>query len=185
MLRLTRLIDGAPASAALAGAVTLRLGWDERSRSRLALLLDSGEAVAVSLPRGTRLRSGAVLASDDGRFAMVEAAPQRLLRVRAGSTLQMMRAVYHLANRHVAAQIGDDHVLIEPDAVLAAMLARLGATVEEIESPFEPEPGAYDGAAHAHRHGDGAAAADIDEVSATLGEQLSIEAHRRRAPERR
>jgi hypothetical protein len=48
--------------------------------------------------------------------------------------------------------------------------------VEHVEAPFEPEGGAYPGEhAHGHRaHGD-----EIDAVSATLGEQLSIAAHAR------
>jgi hypothetical protein len=49
--------------------------------------------------------------------------------------------------------------------------------VEHIEAPFEPEAGAYDGHGHSHEpsHRE-----EIDEVSATIGEQLSIAAHRPR-----
>jgi urease accessory protein len=101
--------------------------------------------------------------------------------VTAGSPLALMRAVYHLANRHVAAQLAADHVLIERDPVLASMLVGLGAQVELVEAPFAPESGAYAGG-HGHGHGHGHAHCDeIDEVSATVGEQLSIAAHARRA----
>lgn len=197
MLRLTRVLDadasGGTAAAERANAggsqagllPYLSLTWDQRVKSRLALMLDDGEAVAIMLPRGTVLRDGALLAGDDGRCVRIVAAPQPLLRITASAPLALLRAVYHLANRHVAAQIAPDHALIERDPVLAAMLHRLGAIVTEVDGPFDPEPGAYGAhgahAAHTHRstgHGDGE---PVDPASASLGEQLSIEAHRRAA----
>lgn len=175
MLRLTRIHAAPLDDAALRRAPRLRLTHDERAKSRLATVLPDGTAVAVMLPRGSPLRDGSVLAGDDGALAIVEAAPQPLARITADSPLQLLRAVYHLANRHVPAQIAADHVLIERDAVLERMLAALGATVEHVDAPFEPEAGAYDGHRHGASHRD-----EIDEVSATIGEQLSIAAHRAR-----
>jgi urease accessory protein len=180
MIRFTR-VAGEPADAAArAAAIRLRLGWDERTRSRYAGMLDTGEAVAWVLPRGTVLRDGAWLGSEDGRHARIEAAAQPLLRVTAPTPLALLRAVYHLANRHVAAQILDGELRIEPDPVLAALLRQLGAAVEPIEAPFDPESGAY---AHGHgaRGGHSHAGDAPDETSATVGEQLSIAAHERRA----
>jgi len=180
MLRLTRLLDvAASAGDAPSGGAPLPLclSWEQRVRSRLALMLDDGEAVAILLPRGTVLRDGALLAGDDGRCVRIVAAPQPLLRVTAPAPLALLRAVYHLANRHVAAQIAPDHLLIERDPVLAEMLRRLGAVVAEVEGPFDPEAGAYGPHAHgSHGHDEPA-----DPVAASLGEQLSIEAHRRAA----
>jgi urease accessory protein len=156
----------------------LRLKYQERVRSRLAAVLPSGEAVAIMLPRGSVMRNGAVLAGDRGARLVIEALPEPLARVTAPSVLGLLRAVYHLANRHVPAQLGADHALIERDAVLERMLVGLGARVEHVDAPFEPEAGAYDG--HGHAHGP-AHREDIDTVSATLGEQLSIAAHRARS----
>ncbi len=84
--------------------------------------------------------------------------------------------MYHLANRHVPAQLAVDHALIERDPVLEAMLRGLGARVEHIDAPFDPEGGAYHGEHHhgpSHRE-------EVDAVSATIGEQLSIAAHAQR-----
>jgi urease accessory protein len=123
--------------------------------------------------RGSVLRDGTVLAGGDGAFAIIEAAPQPVARVTAGTLLALLRATYHLANRHVPAQLASDAVLIERDPVLEAMLRGLGAHLEHLEAPFDPEGGAYSGDhlhAHAHRK-------EVDEVSATVGEQLSIAAH--------
>jgi urease accessory protein len=49
----------------------------------------------------------------------------------------------------VAAELGEASLRIRPDHVLADLARRLGAAVTEIEAPFDPEPGAYSGHAHA------------------------------------
>jgi urease accessory protein len=137
-----------------------------------------GRAVAILLPdhrRGSVLRDGTVLVDDAGAFAIVEAASQPVARITADSTLALLRATYHLANRHVPAQLAADAVLIERDPVLEAMLRSLGVHVEHLEAPFDPEGGAYEGHHHHNRRIRGA-----DEVSATVGEQLSIAARRNR-----
>jgi urease accessory protein len=178
VLRFTQVLDAPPAADARARAVRLRLRHDERARSRLAAMTVDGQAAAVVLPRGTVLADGTFLAGDDGALALVEAAPQALARISAASPLALLRAVYHLANRHVAAQLTADAVLIERDAVLEAMLASHGAQIEHVEAPFEPEAGAYHGG-HGHAlHDDDAAG------SASIGEQLSIAAHARRGAAR-
>jgi urease accessory protein len=126
------------------------------------------------------MRGGSVLAGEDGVRVVVEAIAEPLTKVTAASTLALTRAVYHLANRHVPTQLASDHVLIERDPVLERMLLGLGARVEHVDAAFDPESGAYDShAAHGHSH-----AGEIDVVSATIGEQLSIAAHRERGVRR-
>lgn len=178
MLRLTAFATEPLTAEQARSAPRLRLSYQDRVRSRLAAVLPSGEAVAILLPRGSVLRDGAVLTGDAGERLVVDAMPEPLARVTAPSPHALLRAVYHLANRHVPAQIGPDHALIERDPVLERMLAGLGVAIEHIEAPFDPETGAYDVSGHAHgpSHPE-----DIDEISATLGEQLSIEAHRARS----
>jgi urease accessory protein len=177
MLRVTAFAPAALSHEEACAALRLRLTFHERSRSRLAAMAPDGQAVAITLPRGSVMRDGAVLAGDDGVRVIVEAMPEPVTRVTAASSLDLMRAVYHLANRHVPAQLGVDHVLIERDPVLERMLVGLGSRVEHVEARFDPEAGAYEGHAHAHHptHRE-----EVDAVSATVGEQLSIAAHRAR-----
>lgn len=176
MLRLTAFADEQTARAAAARAPHLALPYHDRVKSRLVAVLPDGRALAITLPRGSVMRDGAVLTGGDGAEVVVRALPEPLLRITAATPLALLLAVYHLANRHVPAQIAEDHVLIERDPVLARMLAGLGVQVAPVEAPFEPEGGAYD-ASHAHGgHGGGGR----DEGCATLGEQLSIAAHRGR-----
>jgi urease accessory protein len=64
----------------------------------------------------------------------------------------LMRAAYHLGNRHVPIELRPDHLKIEPDHVLADMLRAMHLNVTEVREPFEPEGGAYT-AGHGHGHG--------------------------------
>ncbi|MEM5454135.1 urease accessory protein UreE [Paraburkholderia phytofirmans] len=131
-------------------APTLTLAFDDRRKSRLAATLDSGEEVALLLPRGTVLREGDVLVADDGGLVRVVAAPETVLYVRAKDALTLTRAAYHLGNRHTPVEVGADYLKLEYDPVLADMLKRIGATVDQVSMPFQPESGAYGGG---HKHG--------------------------------
>jgi urease accessory protein len=138
------------AAALVKRAATVTLAFDERCKSRLAATLDSGEEVALLLPRGTVLRDGDILVAQDGGLVRIVAAAETVLYVRAADTLTLTRAAYHLGNRHTPVEVGADYLKLEYDAVLADMLVRLGASVEQTSLPFQPESGAYGGG---HRHG--------------------------------
>jgi urease accessory protein len=138
------------AAALVKRAPTLTLAFDARCKSRLAATLDNGEEVALLLPRGTVLRDGDVLVAQDGALVRVIAAAEEVLYVRAPDRLTLTRAAYHLGNRHTPVEIGDDFLKLEYDPVLADMLKRLGATVDQVSMPFQPETGAYGGG---HKHG--------------------------------
>jgi urease accessory protein len=131
-------------------AATLTLDFDARRKSRLAATLDSGEEVALVLPRGTVLRDGDVLVAQDGALVRVVAADEAVLMVRAPDALTLTRAAYHLGNRHTPVEVGVDFLKLEYDPVLADMLKRIGAVVEQVTAPFQPESGAYGGG---HKHG--------------------------------
>ena len=138
-------------------AATLTLPYDARCKSRLAATLDSGEEVALLMPRGTVLAHGDLLVADDGALIRVIAASEAILRVCAATPLDLMRAAYHLGNRHTPVEIGADYLQLEADPVLRAMLEGIGATVEVRTAPFHPEAGAYGGG---HRHGHDASFAE-------------------------
>ena len=73
-----------------------------------------------------------------------------------GSPFDLMRAAYHLGNRHVPIELQADHLKIEPDHVLAELMRNMHMTVTEVQEPFEPEGGAYgDNAMMGHDHGHG------------------------------
>ncbi|HEX5611346.1 MAG TPA: urease accessory protein UreE [Burkholderiales bacterium] len=127
----------------------LRLPFDLRQKSRLHAKLDSGEEVALMLPRGEVLRGGDLVTASDGRIIEIVAATEKLLHVECANPTDLSRAAYHLGNRHVSVEVGDGYLRIAADHVLKEMLQGLGAKVSAIEAPFEPEAGAY---AAGHRH---------------------------------
>jgi urease accessory protein len=137
-------------------ASTLELDWDTRQKSRFDATDSQGRQLGVFLARGTLVRGGDVLVAEDGSMIRVQAAPQQVLRITPcadhGTAFDLVRAAYHLGNRHVQIELTPTFLQIEPDHVLADMLRAMHLTVAELQAPFEPEGGAY--AAGGHGHGD-------------------------------
>ena len=145
MLRFDRVTDDAAAVYS-----TLTLAFDQRIRSRQKVELDNGESAGLFLPRGSVLLQGSRLAAETGEVVEIRAADEAVSSVRVDDARLLARACYHLGNRHVALQIGDGFIRYQHDHVLDDMVRGLGLTVVVEQAPFEPEPGAYDSAAHAH-----------------------------------
>ncbi|WP_416761302.1 urease accessory protein UreE [Roseateles sp. So40a] len=161
MIQVSKLLaQGAGlAPVLLKRAATVTLDWDTRQKSRFQATDSQGRELGVFLPRGTAARGGDVLVAEDGSLVRVVAAPQPLLRITActahGSPFDLVRAAYHLGNRHVPIELKPDHLKIEPDHVLADMLRAMHLIVNTVEEGFEPEGGAYGAGGHAHGHGHG------------------------------
>jgi len=175
----------------------LSLSWADRQRSRLAAMLPNGKAVAVILPRGEQMQHGDVLCGEAGERLWIKAAEEEVYKITTHNAFELMRVVYHLANRHVKAMLAVDAVYIEPDSVLAEMVRGLGAKVDVVQQAFLPEGGAYatghvhgphcnhgDHGEHGghghHHHGEDPALSAEDQARGNLGEQLSIAAHARK-----
>ena len=161
----------------------LELTLEDRQRSRLAAMLPNGRAVAVILPRGESMHHGDVLTGETGERVLVQAAAESLMMIRANNPFELMRIVYHLANRHVRAMLSTEAVWIQPDPVLADMVRRLGGTVTVVQQAFIPEGGAYaagqGGGHHHHHHATECGVEEHDQAMGNLGEELSIAAHAR------
>jgi urease accessory protein len=142
------------APALLQRAPALELDWDVRQKSRFDASDTAGRHLGVFLPRGTVVRGGDVLVAEDGSLIRVIAAPQSVLKITHcsahGTPFDLIRAAYHLGNRHVPIELKHDHLKIEPDHVLADMLRAMHLIVNAVEEAFEPESGAYASDGHAH-----------------------------------
>lgn len=162
MLQAARLISQGKglAPVLLKRAPSVELDWDIRQKSRFDATLSDGRNIAVFLPRGSVVRGGDVLVTADGELVRVLAAPQPVLRITAcpdhpatEQAFDLMRAAYHLGNRHVPIELNPDHLKIEPDHVLADLLRAMHLTVVEAIDAFEPEAGAYAAhGGHGHTH---------------------------------
>ncbi len=142
---------GGARSGEIAGEVIL--DFDARYRRRCAMETESGLAFLLDLERATHLRGGDALILEDGRRIAVIAAAEPLARIRAENTEQLARIAWHLGNRHLPVMVHGGRIYIRRDTVIEAMVRGLGATVDAIEAPFDPEGGAYEGDAGGHRHG--------------------------------
>ncbi|MBK7616908.1 MAG: urease accessory protein UreE [Burkholderiales bacterium] len=158
MLSIQKLIPQGRGLAAvlLKRAASVELDWDVRQKSRFDATDSTGRHLGVFLPRGSVVRGGDVLVAEDGSLVRVLAAPQPVLEVRActehGSPFDLLRAAYHLGNRHVPLALQPGHLTLEPDHVLADMLRQMHLIVTEAQAPFEPESGAYAASGHAAAH---------------------------------
>jgi len=128
----------------------LSLPFELRQKSRLRTKLASGEEAGLFLEHGSILRGGDCLRANDGRIVLVVAADEELMEAKCATPFELVRAAYHLGNRHVPVQIGDGCLRFQADDVLAQMLRGLKATVSKVSAPFEPEAGAYAGGHHHH-----------------------------------
>ena len=161
MLHVSKLIPQGAGLAAvlLKRASTVELDWDVRQKSRFDATDSIGRQLGIFLPRGTVARGGDVLVAHDGSLIKVWAAPQTVLKITHcpdhGTPFDLIRAAYHLGNRHVPIELKPDHLKIEPDHVLADMLRAMHLIVTEVTEPFEPENGAYATGGHfgGHHHG--------------------------------
>lgn len=125
---------------------TITLDYEARHRRRVVLTTDGGCELLLDLAHAVQLRDGDALRTDAG-LIHVRAAAEPLLELRAADARACVRLAWHVGNRHVPAQLGDNWLRVRPDPVLADLAVRLGADVVAICAAFDPEGGAY--AAHA------------------------------------
>lgn len=133
---------------------TVTLDHQERHLRRKRLTTDQGDIVMVDLHEAVLLADGDALVLEDGRTVTILAARQALYAVRPGRHCPLAHLAWHLGNRHLAAEIGEDVILIERDRVIRSMLEGLGAEVQEVVAPFQPVHGAYHAHGHGHHHHD-------------------------------
>ena len=122
---------------------TLTLTFEQRQRSRQRLLLDDGREAVMMLPRGTILRGGDCLSTENGEVIAIKAAIEEVSNAYCSDPLQLSRAAYHLGNRHVELQIGAGWLRYLRDHVLDHMIEEMGLHIRHDTVAFEPEAGAY------------------------------------------
>lgn len=150
MIRATkRLLPGSWDHALEADAI--ELPHDGRHRRRITMRAQGDTVFLLDLTETAHLKDGDGLLFEDGRVVRVIAANEPLLEI-TGDPHLLFRVAWHLGNRHVPAQILPHAVRIAPDHVLEEMLKNLGAKVEHIEAPFDPEAGAYAQGGHSHHN---------------------------------
>ncbi|SED90397.1 urease accessory protein [Rhizobiales bacterium GAS191] len=129
---------------------TVTLDHEDRYRRRAVLTCDGGLEVLLDLDKPARIEDGDALKLEDGRLVRVVAAPEELIEVTSDNPARLMRAAWHLGNRHTPAEIGAEAIYFASDHVLVEMLRGLGLSARPVTRPFRPERGAYEHAGHPH-----------------------------------
>jgi urease accessory protein len=123
----------------------LPLSAKERAQLRGKRSTLNGIEVILNLPRGGgRLIPGEVLKSDDSLFYVtIEAAKEDLIKVSSDNRLKLLKAAYHLGNRHVEIEFHERDIYLLNDVVMRKMLEQQGLEIEFAQGAFSPEIGAY------------------------------------------
>lgn len=144
-------------------AATITLDETARHRRRMRMVSDrmaNGSTISflLDLPQARLLRHGDGLVLDDGRIIQIRAEPEPLMEVRGRDARHLLSLAWQIGNRHLAAEITEATIRLRRDHVIREMLIGLGASVQDLDAPFDPEGGAYGGAHYAHEkieHGHG------------------------------
>ena len=124
----------------------LPLSAKERNQLRGKRSTLDGTDVILNLPRGGgRLIPGEVLKSENSQvFVSIEAAHEDVIRISSENRLKLLKAAYHLGNRHVQIELHDKELYLLNDVVMKKMLEGQGFEIESFQRPFCPEIGAYE-----------------------------------------
>ncbi|BAZ10163.1 urease accessory protein E [Calothrix sp. NIES-4071] len=140
MLTVTRRLPPNPDAVV---TLTLALTASERTRSRHRFETEDGKTLFLRLPRGTVLQNNDILVDENETLVRIIAKPEPVITVTAHNEFDLLRAAYHLGNRHVPVEITPHYLRLAPDSVLQSMLEHLGLHVKAEISTFHPETGAY------------------------------------------
>ena len=126
-------------------SLTLLLTAKERKQLRGKRTTSNGIEVLLHLPRGSKLLPGEILKGKTSTdLVSVKAADEKLFRIRANSKLALIKAAYHLGNRHVEIEINENELFLLEDLVMYKMLDRFNLSIDSVKRIFCPEDGAYD-----------------------------------------
>ena len=141
MLTLTQI---KPPNGDILVDLTLALTAEERKRCRHRFTTLEGEIVYLHLPRGTVLQDGDLLQDyEETTLVRVSAKLEPVITVTTTNSKELLKAAYHLGNRHVPVEISTHYLRLAPDPVLQKMLEQLNFEVICDLQPFFPEQGAY------------------------------------------
>ena len=128
--------------------LVIELPYDIRKRSRIHAQTTCGREAGLFLERGNILKAGDLLISESGELIRIKAAEEAVSTVSSNDAMILLKAAYHLGNRHVPLEIDFDEqgihrLRFQEDYVLDDMVRQLGAKLTHENAAFHPESGAY------------------------------------------
>ena len=122
----------------------LTLSSDERRILRGKRLTDCNQEIILQLPREGTLNDGDILLTNESNFFVeIIAKTENLMEISSNSKIELIKAAYHLGNRHVEVEIEEDILLTKSDYVIENMLKNFNVDIINTQKKFFPERGAH------------------------------------------
>ena len=122
----------------------LTLNSDQRKIVRGKRLSDCNQEIHLQLPREGKLNDGDILQTNHKNlFVEIIAKKENLIKISASFKVELIKAAYHLGNRHVEVEIYEDVLLTKSDYIIEELLKNLEVDFSKIVRKFSPESGAF------------------------------------------
>ena len=132
---------------------TISLDFEARFKRKIKLVSDSGYEFFLSLDKASELPVNGTLILKSKKKIRVLAAKEALMRIETENTIELMKAIWHIGNRHLNCDICETSVILREDKVIADMLEKLNCKVSYFQDCFTPLSGAYGlGRTFSHTH---------------------------------
>ena len=123
----------------------VRLAYFDRQKTRLNTRCTKGTELGIIIPRDQSLSCGDILKTDCGKHLRIQGAAELLTVIKASGT-DLVKAAYHLGNRHIPVSVLENEICYIKDHVIDSMMEGLGFSVGHTHRIFTLEKGAY------HKH---------------------------------
>ena len=132
---------------------TISLDFEARFKRKIRLVSDSGYEFFLSLDKASELPVNGTLILKSKKNIRVLAAKEALMRIETENTIELMKSIWHIGNRHMNCDICETSVILREDKVIADMLEKLNCKVSYFQDCFTPLSGAYGlGRTFSHTH---------------------------------
>ena len=122
----------------------ITLSSDERRILRGKRLTDCDQEIIFQLPRDGKLNDGDILSTNDPNFYVeIIAKTENLIEISSSSEIELIKAAYHLGNRHVEVEIEKEILLTKSDYIIENMLKNFNVDLVKTQKKFFPEKGAH------------------------------------------
>ena len=140
-MKITKLLslESVPAPTLLARADKIVLTFDQRVQAPATFTTVAGAELENALGETRPLEVDDVLVDERGRFYVVKAGVETILKVTGDMDL-MQQAVYALTARGIRVAQAEGGFALPLNDQLKSLLENVGLTVTPAEAPFEPVP---------------------------------------------
>ena len=122
----------------------LTMSSEERKILRGKKYSDCNTKLLMQLPRNRIIIDGDFLKTNEkDLYIKVLAKEENLIKISAESVLDLIKASYHLGNRHVEIEINNENIYLKEDSVIENLLINLNLKISKTTKKFFPEIGAF------------------------------------------